>query len=88
MIFDLMTPLQGPRVGAKKIAVARPIHVSYSHTKFGWISSIGLGGKCKHKEQTLKGMAHGKGQYTTSYEAGVQLIVKQRIKDNRMTTIC
>ena len=27
-----------------KCAVAHPIHVSNTHTKFGWISSIGLGG--------------------------------------------
>ena len=34
-----------PRSGAKKkFDVARPIHVSNSHTKFGWISSYGLGG--------------------------------------------
>ena len=38
MIFDLLS-------GAKKnFAVARPIHVSNSHTKFGWISSNSLGG--------------------------------------------
>ena len=35
---------RAPGGGAKKIAVARPIHVSNSHTKFGWISSNGLGG--------------------------------------------
>ena len=29
--------------GQKKIDVACPIHVSNSHTKFGWISSNGLG---------------------------------------------
>ena len=29
--------------GQKKCAVARPIHLSNSHTKFGWISSNGLG---------------------------------------------
>ena len=28
----------------KKSAVSRPIHVSNSHNKFGWISSNGLGG--------------------------------------------
>ena len=44
MIFDLLTPPQGPRGRAKKSAVAQPIHVSNSHTKFGWISSNGLGG--------------------------------------------
>ena len=38
MIFELSGG------GAKKYAVARPIHVSNSHTKFGWISSNGLGG--------------------------------------------
>ena len=44
MIFDLLTPPQG--AGPKnKIAVARPIHVSNSHTKFGLISSNGLGGE-------------------------------------------
>ena len=45
MIFDLLTPLQGPRGrGQKKFDVARPIHESNSHTKFGCISSNGLGG--------------------------------------------
>ena len=45
MIFDLLAPPQGPRVGAKKrCAVARLTHVTNSHTKFGWISSNGLGG--------------------------------------------
>ena len=40
-----LTPPQGPRGrGEKKFDVARPIHVSNSHTKFGWISSNGLGG--------------------------------------------
>ena len=42
MIFDLLDPPQG--AGPKKCAVAHPIHVSNSHTKFGWISSNGLGG--------------------------------------------
>ena len=40
MIFDLLAPGVGP----KKCAVAHPIHVSNSHTKFGWILSNGLGG--------------------------------------------
>ena len=45
MIFDLLTPPQGPRGrGKKKFDVARPIHVSNAHTKFGRIASIGLGG--------------------------------------------
>ena len=45
MIFDLLAPPQGPRGrGQKKYAVAHPIHVSNSHSKFGWISSNGLGG--------------------------------------------
>ena len=45
MIFDLLAPPQGARGrGQKKCAVAHPIHVSNSHTKFGWISSNGLGG--------------------------------------------
>ena len=44
MIFDLLTPPQGPRgPDQKKFDVARPIYVSNSHTKFGWISSNGLG---------------------------------------------
>ena len=44
MIFDLLAPYQGPRGrGQKKCVVARPIHVSNTHTKFGWISSNGLG---------------------------------------------
>ena len=45
MIFDLLAPPQGPRgQGQKKYANARPIHLSNSHTKFGLISSNGLGG--------------------------------------------
>ena len=42
----LLLPLpRAPGGGAKKkCAVAHPIHVSNSHTKFGWISSNGLGG--------------------------------------------
>ena len=37
-----LPPPQGPRGQAKDFfAVARPIHVSNSHTKFGWISSNG-----------------------------------------------
>ena len=45
MIFDLLAPPQGPRGRSqKKCAVAHPIHVSNPHTKFGWISSNGLGG--------------------------------------------
>ena len=45
MIFDLLDPTPGPRgAGPKKCAVARLIHVTNSHTKFGWISPNGLGG--------------------------------------------
>ena len=44
MIFDLLAPPRGPGGGAKKIAVARPVHLSNSHTKVGLISSNGLGG--------------------------------------------
>ena len=45
MIFNLLTPLQGPRKRSpQKCAVARPIHVSNTHNTFGWISSNGLGG--------------------------------------------
>ena len=46
MIFNLLAPPQGPRGGGakNKCAVAHPIHVSNSDTKFGWISSNGLGG--------------------------------------------
>ena len=53
MIFDLLTPPQGPRGrGQKKFDIARPIHVSNSHTKFGWISSNGLGGDSITDRQT------------------------------------
>ena len=41
MIFDLLTTPQG--VG-HFFTVARPMYVSNSHTKYGWISSNGLGG--------------------------------------------
>ena len=37
-------PLPRAQGGQKKADVARPIHVSNSHTKFVWISSNGLGG--------------------------------------------
>ena len=48
MIFTYIWPF-GPSLGPqgggqKKCAFAHPIHVSNSHTKFGWISSNGLGG--------------------------------------------
>ena len=53
MIFDLLAPPQGPRGGGKKkCAVARPIHVCNPHTKFGWISSNGLGGDSVTDGQT------------------------------------
>ena len=44
-IIKLDRPVDGvpPGDAAKKSAVACPIHVSTSHTKFGWISSNGLG---------------------------------------------
>ena len=42
MITDLLAPPQG--TGQKNCAVARLIHVSNLHTKFGWISSNGFGG--------------------------------------------
>ena len=40
MLFDLLAPSQGPQGDGdqKKCAVAFAIHVSHSHTKFGWIS--------------------------------------------------
>ena len=45
MIFDLLTPPQSPMGrGQNNCAVARPIHVSNSHTNFVWISFNGLGG--------------------------------------------
>ena len=49
MIFDILTPPQCPSapVGGAIFSVARPTHVSNSHTKFGWISSNGLGGDSK-----------------------------------------
>ena len=54
MIFDLLTPPQGPRwLGQKKIAVACPIHVKNSITKFGCILSNGLGGDSIKDRPTL-----------------------------------
>ena len=45
MILDLLAPPSGPRGrGQKKCAVAHLIHVTNSHTKFGWILSKDLGG--------------------------------------------
>ena len=49
MIFDFLTPSPG---AGQKNAVARPSHVSNSHTKFGWISSNGLGEDSKTDRQT------------------------------------
>ena len=44
---------RAPGGGAKKkCAVARLIHVTNSHTKFGWISSNGLGGDSVTDGQT------------------------------------
>ena len=48
MIFNDIWPF-GPSpghqvAGPKKYALAHPIYVSNSHTKFGWISPYGLGG--------------------------------------------
>ena len=54
MIFDLLAPPQGPR--PKKCAVACPIHVSNSHTKFGWVSSNGLRGDSVTEGQMDRGM--------------------------------
>ena len=46
MIFNLLTPPQCPGGGTQNYsAVARPIYVNDSHTKFVWIASRGLGGK-------------------------------------------
>ena len=56
MIFHLLAPPQGPRgAGPNKCAVAYPIHVSNSHTKFGWISSKCLGGDSVTDGQTDRG---------------------------------
>ena len=42
LVFDLLTPPQSPRGwGQNFFAVAYPIYVSNSHTKFGWILSNG-----------------------------------------------
>ena len=42
MIFHLLTP--GPQGWVHKCAIACPIHVSNSLTKFGWVSSDGVWG--------------------------------------------
>ena len=47
MIFDILTPPQAPEGWVQKCDAARPINVSNSHIKFGWISSNGLGGDNK-----------------------------------------
>ena len=46
MIFDLLAPPQGPRGrGQKKMCRCTPHSCEqHTHTKFGWISSNGLGG--------------------------------------------
>ena len=53
---DRQTFLPLPRahgVGPKKCAIAGPTHVNNSHTKFGWISSNGLGGDSVTDRQTF-----------------------------------
>ena len=54
MIFDLFGPSPGPQGAGpkKKCAFAHPIHVSNSHSKFGRISSNGLGGDSVTDGQT------------------------------------
>ena len=44
-----------PGGGAKKCAAARPIHVSNSPNKFGWILSNGLGGDSRTDGRTEGG---------------------------------
>ena len=56
MIFDLFDPSPGPKGAGKKFDVARPIHVSNSHTEFGWISSNGLGGDSTTDRRTDGGV--------------------------------
>ena len=41
MIFDLLAAPQAPLRRGQKCAVACPIYLSNSNTKFGWISSNG-----------------------------------------------
>ena len=45
--------------GQKKINVGRPIYVSNSHTKFGWILSNGLGGDSITYARTDEQMTDG-----------------------------
>ena len=47
-------------MGQKEFAVERHIYVSSSHTKFGWISSNGLGGDIITDRPT-EGHMHGQG---------------------------
>ena len=45
VISDRLAPPQCPTgQGKTNVLFAHPIHVSNSHTKFGWISLISLGG--------------------------------------------
>ena len=60
MIFYLLAPPPGPRGrGQKKCAVARLIHVTNSHTKFGWISYNGLGGDSVTDRRRTDGRTDG-----------------------------
>ena len=43
--IKLLTPPQDHRGRGQKMCHCTPIHFSNSHTKFGWISSYGLGGE-------------------------------------------
>ena len=60
MIFDLLASPQGPRGRGKKSAVACPIHVSNSHTKFRGLGGDSLmdrqmdGGDCNIPDAFLK----------------------------------
>ena len=76
MIFDLLTPPQGPRGGGQKFfAVARPIHVSNSHTKFGWISSNGLGDSITDRRRRLQ-YPRGDNYVFQSLQMAVQILIK------------
>ena len=81
MIFDLLAPPQGPwGRGQKKNA--RPIHVSNSHTKFGWISSNGLGG-----DSVTDGQTEVIAKSPTLFIKSMGIITKNNNKNTHLNTV-
>ena len=75
-------------MGPKNIAVARPIHVSNSHTKSGWISSNGLGGDCITDGQTDGGDYNSLFLKKTPGDYNTRAIVVLNLSNDKPRILC